>query len=113
MVSKFCVSLLQDGKRFGVGELVWGKIKGLSWWPGIVVAWKTKTSPQLIRRVEWFGDGMYSEVRILLYFAIKVSLDVTYHFSSASILAATFRPSLYLLSTAEPGEHVKINLTLI
>ncbi|XP_053360127.1 DNA (cytosine-5-)-methyltransferase 3 beta, duplicate a isoform X2 [Clarias gariepinus] len=52
----------QDGKRFGVGELVWGKIKGHSWWPGIVVAWKTKTSPQLIRCVEWFGDGMYSEI---------------------------------------------------
>lgn len=26
-----------DNKGFGIGELVWGKIKGFSWWPGIVV----------------------------------------------------------------------------
>uniref|UniRef100_A0A8B9LI24 DNA (cytosine-5-)-methyltransferase n=1 Tax=Astyanax mexicanus TaxID=7994 RepID=A0A8B9LI24_ASTMX len=60
-----------DGKGFGVGELVWGKVKGFSWWPGLVVAWKSKNSPPLMRRVEWFGDGMYSEVRIqrLLPFA--------------------------------------------
>ncbi|XP_060787948.1 DNA (cytosine-5-)-methyltransferase 3 beta, duplicate a isoform X3 [Neoarius graeffei] len=52
----------QDGRGFGVGELVWGKVKGFSWWPGLVVVWKTKTSPQGLRRVEWFGDGMYSEI---------------------------------------------------
>ncbi|NXF11180.1 DNM3B methyltransferase, partial [Smithornis capensis] len=28
----------QDGKEFGIGELVWGKIKGFSWWPAIVVS---------------------------------------------------------------------------
>ncbi|MCJ8734989.1 hypothetical protein PDJAM_G00241590 [Pangasius djambal] len=54
--------MYQDGRGFSVGELVWGKVKGFSWWPGLVVAWKTKTSPQSIRRVEWFGDGMYSEI---------------------------------------------------
>uniref|UniRef100_A0A8B9RLR1 DNA (cytosine-5-)-methyltransferase n=1 Tax=Astyanax mexicanus TaxID=7994 RepID=A0A8B9RLR1_ASTMX len=64
-------SFFIDGKGFGVGELVWGKVKGFSWWPGLVVAWKSKNSPPLMRRVEWFGDGMYSEVRIqrLLPFA--------------------------------------------
>uniref|UniRef100_A0A4W4GCE5 DNA (cytosine-5-)-methyltransferase n=1 Tax=Electrophorus electricus TaxID=8005 RepID=A0A4W4GCE5_ELEEL len=49
-------------KRFGIGELVWGKVKGFSWWPGLVVDWKTKTPRQSLRRVEWFGDGMYSEI---------------------------------------------------
>uniref|UniRef100_A0A8C5E0E8 DNA (cytosine-5-)-methyltransferase n=1 Tax=Gouania willdenowi TaxID=441366 RepID=A0A8C5E0E8_GOUWI len=57
-----------DGKGFLNEELVWGKIKGFSWWPGMVVPWKTKTSPVGMRRVEWFGDGMFSEVRGLLAF---------------------------------------------
>lgn len=54
---------LQDGKGFLTGELVWGKVKGFSWWPGMVMPWKTKTGPPGMRRVEWFGDGMFSEVR--------------------------------------------------
>lgn len=58
-----CFSRLQDGKGFLVGELVWGKVKGFSWWPGMVMPWKTKSSPPGMRRVEWFGDGMFSEVR--------------------------------------------------
>ncbi|XP_034551862.1 DNA (cytosine-5-)-methyltransferase 3 beta, duplicate a isoform X2 [Notolabrus celidotus] len=52
----------QDGKGFPVGELVWGKVKGFSWWPGMVMHWKTKSSPPGMRRVEWFGDGMFSEI---------------------------------------------------
>uniref|UniRef100_A0A665TII0 DNA (cytosine-5-)-methyltransferase n=1 Tax=Echeneis naucrates TaxID=173247 RepID=A0A665TII0_ECHNA len=52
----------QDGKGFLTGELVWGKVKGFSWWPGMVMPWKTKSSPPGMRRVEWFGDGMFSEV---------------------------------------------------
>uniref|UniRef100_A0A8C7Q2U9 DNA (cytosine-5-)-methyltransferase n=1 Tax=Oncorhynchus mykiss TaxID=8022 RepID=A0A8C7Q2U9_ONCMY len=44
-------------------ELVWGKVKGFSWWPGVVVLWKSnKTPPVSMRRVEWFGDGMFSEI---------------------------------------------------
>uniref|UniRef100_A0A8C4I9C1 DNA (cytosine-5-)-methyltransferase n=1 Tax=Dicentrarchus labrax TaxID=13489 RepID=A0A8C4I9C1_DICLA len=57
----FCFSL-QDGKGFPTGELVWGKVKGFSWWPGMVMPWKTKTAPPGMRRVEWFGDGMFSEI---------------------------------------------------
>uniref|UniRef100_A0AAR2K678 DNA (cytosine-5-)-methyltransferase n=1 Tax=Pygocentrus nattereri TaxID=42514 RepID=A0AAR2K678_PYGNA len=60
------VSRVHDRKGFSIGELVWGKVKGFSWWPGLVVAWKSKTSPPSLRRVEWFGDGMYSEVKIQL-----------------------------------------------
>ncbi|XP_020491467.2 DNA (cytosine-5-)-methyltransferase 3 beta, duplicate a [Labrus bergylta] len=52
----------QDGKGFPIGELVWGKVKGFSWWPGMVMPWKTKSSPPSMRRVEWFGDGMFSEM---------------------------------------------------
>lgn len=29
----------------------------------MVMPWKTKSSPPGMRRVEWFGDGMFSEVR--------------------------------------------------
>lgn len=59
----FLLWCLQDGKGFNVGELVWGKVKGFSWWPGMVMPWKTKSCPTGMRRVEWFGDGMFSEVR--------------------------------------------------
>ncbi|XP_034731435.1 DNA (cytosine-5-)-methyltransferase 3 beta, duplicate a isoform X3 [Etheostoma cragini] len=52
----------QDGKGFLTGELVWGKVKGFSWWPGMVMPWKTKLSPPGMRKVEWFGDGMFSEI---------------------------------------------------
>ncbi|KAI4793965.1 hypothetical protein KUCAC02_032365, partial [Chaenocephalus aceratus] len=50
-----------DGKGFLRGELIWGKVKGFSWWPGMVIPWKSKSSPPGMRRVEWFGDGMFSE----------------------------------------------------
>lgn len=62
---------LQDGKGFLTGELVWGKIKGFSWWPGMVVPWKTKCAPVGMRRVEWFGDGMFSEVRSTMHMIVS------------------------------------------
>ncbi|CAN8191176.1 unnamed protein product [Coccothraustes coccothraustes] len=55
----------QDGKEFGIGELVWGKIKGFSWWPAIVVSHRATAKRQAIsgmRWVQWFGDGKFSEV---------------------------------------------------
>uniref|UniRef100_F6RXI9 DNA (cytosine-5-)-methyltransferase n=1 Tax=Monodelphis domestica TaxID=13616 RepID=F6RXI9_MONDO len=58
-------SYCNDGKEFHIGDLVWGKIKGFSWWPAIVVSWKSNTKRQAIpgmRWVQWFGDGKYSEV---------------------------------------------------
>uniref|UniRef100_A0A8C7ZD26 DNA (cytosine-5-)-methyltransferase n=1 Tax=Oryzias sinensis TaxID=183150 RepID=A0A8C7ZD26_9TELE len=57
----FLLFSLQDGKGFPVGDLVWGRVKSLSLWPGMVTPWKSKTSPVGMRRVEWFGDGMISE----------------------------------------------------
>ncbi|XP_054247810.1 DNA (cytosine-5)-methyltransferase 3B [Indicator indicator] len=55
----------QDGKEFGIGELVWGKIKGFSWWPAIVVSHRATAKRQAgtgMRWVQWFGDGKFSEV---------------------------------------------------
>ncbi|XP_039720008.1 DNA (cytosine-5)-methyltransferase 3B isoform X5 [Pteropus medius] len=55
----------QDGKEFGIGDLVWGKIKGFSWWPAMVVSWKATSKRQAMsgmRWVQWFGDGKFSEV---------------------------------------------------
>ncbi|NWI39274.1 DNM3B methyltransferase, partial [Picathartes gymnocephalus] len=59
----------QDGKEFGIGELVWGKIKGFSWWPAIVVSHRATAKRQAVsgmRWVQWFGDGKFSEVSLLL-----------------------------------------------
>lgn len=56
------ISRLQDGRGFLTGELVWGKLEGFSWWPGMVMPWKSKPLPPGMRRVEWFGDGKFSEV---------------------------------------------------
>uniref|UniRef100_A0A2K5QVD4 DNA (cytosine-5-)-methyltransferase n=1 Tax=Cebus imitator TaxID=2715852 RepID=A0A2K5QVD4_CEBIM len=55
----------QDGKEFGIGDLVWGKIKGFSWWLAMVVSWKATSKRQAtsgMRWVQWFGDGKFSEV---------------------------------------------------
>ncbi|XP_012866203.1 PREDICTED: DNA (cytosine-5)-methyltransferase 3B isoform X6 [Dipodomys ordii] len=55
----------QDGKEFGIGDLVWGKIKGFSWWPAMVVSWKDTSKRQAMsgmRWVQWFGDGKFSEI---------------------------------------------------
>lgn len=59
---------MQDGKEFGIGELVWGKIKGFSWWPAIVVSYRATAKRQAVsgmRWVQWFGDGKFSEVSLL------------------------------------------------
>jgi hypothetical protein len=62
--NSFCL-FLQDDKEFGIGDLVWGKIKGFSWWPAMVVSWKATSKRQAMpgmRWVQWFGDGKFSEV---------------------------------------------------
>ncbi|NP_001315096.1 DNA (cytosine-5)-methyltransferase 3A isoform X1 [Danio rerio] len=55
----------EDGRGFGINELVWGKLRGYSWWPGRVVSWRmTRRSPAAegTRWVTWFGDGKFSVV---------------------------------------------------
>uniref|UniRef100_A0AAQ5XG48 DNA (cytosine-5-)-methyltransferase n=1 Tax=Amphiprion ocellaris TaxID=80972 RepID=A0AAQ5XG48_AMPOC len=64
LLSSSCICF-QDNKGFGIGELVWGKIKGFSWWPGIVVTWRATGKRQAshgMRWLQWFGDGKFSEV---------------------------------------------------
>uniref|UniRef100_A0AAY4EAW6 DNA (cytosine-5-)-methyltransferase n=1 Tax=Denticeps clupeoides TaxID=299321 RepID=A0AAY4EAW6_9TELE len=60
--SKSAKKMYQDGRGFMKGELVWGKVKSFSWWPGLVVEWKGRFSATAMRRVEWFGDGMFSVI---------------------------------------------------
>ncbi|MEQ2197797.1 hypothetical protein XENOCAPTIV_003453 [Xenoophorus captivus] len=54
---------LQDGRGFGIGELVWGKLRGFSWWPGRIVSWwmtGRSRAAEGTRWVMWFGDGKFS-----------------------------------------------------
>ncbi|XP_076859796.1 DNA (cytosine-5-)-methyltransferase 3 beta, duplicate a isoform X2 [Brachyhypopomus gauderio] len=83
----------QGGRDFSVGELVWGKVKGYSWWPGLVVDWKTKTPAPSMKRVEWFGDGMYSEIYTerLLPFAAFAKCFCRNSFTSLS----TYKDAIY------------------
>ncbi|XP_061529922.1 DNA (cytosine-5)-methyltransferase 3C-like [Phycodurus eques] len=53
----------QDGKGFLTGELVWGRVEGCPWWPGLVIPWKKTFAPKGLRRVEWFGDGTFSKIK--------------------------------------------------
>lgn len=61
-----CLCLwLQDGRGFGIGELVWGKLRGFSWWPGRIVSWwmtGRSRAAEGTRWVMWFGDGKFSVV---------------------------------------------------
>lgn len=61
-----CLSLwLQDSRGFGIGELVWGKLRGFSWWPGRIVSWwmtGRSRAADGTRWVMWFGDGKFSVV---------------------------------------------------
>ncbi|XP_069099502.1 DNA (cytosine-5)-methyltransferase 3B isoform X4 [Pleurodeles waltl] len=64
----------KDGKGSAIGELVWGKIKGFSWWPALVVSWKdTGRRPASLgmRWLQWFGDGKISEVSADKLVALK------------------------------------------
>lgn len=55
----------QDGRGFGIGELIWGKLRGFSWWPGRIVSWwmtGRSRAAEGTRWVMWFGDGKFSVV---------------------------------------------------
>nr|XP_032835806.1 DNA (cytosine-5)-methyltransferase 3A isoform X2 [Petromyzon marinus] len=59
----------QDGYGFRIGELVWGKIRGFSWWPGRVVSWEEAEQyywyfTEGTRWVKWYGDGKFSLVPV-------------------------------------------------
>ncbi|KAI7804830.1 DNA (cytosine-5)-methyltransferase 3A isoform X3 [Triplophysa rosa] len=55
----------EDSRGFGIGELVWGKLRGFSWWPGRIVSWLMtgrSRAAEGTRWVMWFGDGKFSVV---------------------------------------------------
>uniref|UniRef100_A0A3B5L8E0 Uncharacterized protein n=1 Tax=Xiphophorus couchianus TaxID=32473 RepID=A0A3B5L8E0_9TELE len=55
----------EDSRGFGIGELVWGKLRGFSWWPGRIVSWSVtgrSRAAEGTRWVMWFGDGKFSVV---------------------------------------------------
>lgn len=55
----------EDGRGFGIGDLVWGKLRGFSWWPGRIVSWYMtgrSRAAEGTRWVMWFGDGKFSVV---------------------------------------------------
>lgn len=57
--------LEQDGRGFGIGTLVFGKLRGFSWWPGRIVSWWMSGRSRAAdgtRWVMWFGDGKFSVV---------------------------------------------------
>ncbi|KAF0036026.1 hypothetical protein F2P81_011338 [Scophthalmus maximus] len=98
-----------DNKGFGIGELVWGKIKGFSWWPGIVVTWRATGKRQAshgMRWLQWFGDGKFSEVS-----ADKLDSIIAFpkFFSQASYtkLASYRRAIFQALESGKIRRHLK------
>ncbi|KAH3787029.1 hypothetical protein DPMN_165148 [Dreissena polymorpha] len=56
-----------DGKEFGLEDIVWGKVKGFPWWPGRIMAINvsSKDSGVVIRQtaqVAWFGSSTMSHI---------------------------------------------------
>lgn len=59
----------QDGRGFCIGTLVFGKLRGFSWWPGRIVSWWMSGRSRAAdgtRWVMWFGDSKFSVVSSLL-----------------------------------------------
>ncbi|KAJ3606167.1 hypothetical protein NHX12_025688 [Muraenolepis orangiensis] len=55
----------EDGRGFGIGGLVFGKLRGFSWWPGRIVSWWMSGRSRAAdgtRWVMWFGDSKFSVV---------------------------------------------------
>ncbi|XP_073529757.1 DNA (cytosine-5)-methyltransferase 3A isoform X1 [Phyllobates terribilis] len=71
----------EDGRGFGIGELVWGKLRGFSWWPGRIVSWwmtGRSRAAEGTRWVMWFGDGKFSVVCVEKLMALS-SFTNTFH----------------------------------
>uniref|UniRef100_A0A3B3ZDX1 DNA (cytosine-5-)-methyltransferase n=1 Tax=Periophthalmus magnuspinnatus TaxID=409849 RepID=A0A3B3ZDX1_9GOBI len=69
----------QDGRGFGIGTLVFGKLRGFSWWPGRIVSWWVSGRSRAAdgtRWVMWFGDGKFSVVcveKLMLFSSFSVA----------------------------------------
>uniref|UniRef100_A0A674C3L9 DNA (cytosine-5-)-methyltransferase n=1 Tax=Salmo trutta TaxID=8032 RepID=A0A674C3L9_SALTR len=112
-------SFKHSQKGYNVGDLVWGQIDGYSLWPGIVQPWKGRQAAKNIRKIEWCGDGMFSEIntRGLLQFgafaqcfsANSFATLVTYRdaiFQSLQVAASRCR-KVFSLGSDEREELLK------
>uniref|UniRef100_A0A8C7S0X3 DNA (cytosine-5-)-methyltransferase n=1 Tax=Oncorhynchus mykiss TaxID=8022 RepID=A0A8C7S0X3_ONCMY len=112
------VHYIFDEKGYNVGDLVWGQIEGFSLWPGTVQPWKGRQAANRIRKVEWFGAGMFSEIntRGLLPFgsfaqcfcANSFATLVTYRdamFQSLQVAASRCR-KVFSLGSEKQEEHL-------
>lgn len=52
--------LSADGRRLGVGDVVWGKIHGFPWWPGKVLSITDTGSTGPQAHVAWYGSSTSS-----------------------------------------------------
>ncbi|XP_018121552.1 DNA (cytosine-5)-methyltransferase 3A isoform X1 [Xenopus laevis] len=71
----------EDGRGFGIGDLVWGKLRGFSWWPGRIVSWwmtGRSRAAEGTRWVMWFGDSKFSVVCVEKLLPLS-SFAGTYH----------------------------------
>uniref|UniRef100_A0A6Q2YLU9 DNA (cytosine-5-)-methyltransferase n=1 Tax=Esox lucius TaxID=8010 RepID=A0A6Q2YLU9_ESOLU len=108
-------SMYQDGKGYTVGELVWGKVEGYSLWPGIVQPWKREQPAVGIRKVEWFGDGMFSEVRMCalrlcnLYLCASCLMMCCLMCVIMQLVASRCR-KVFSLGSDEREEHLRVML---
>uniref|UniRef100_A0A672IGF2 DNA (cytosine-5-)-methyltransferase n=1 Tax=Salarias fasciatus TaxID=181472 RepID=A0A672IGF2_SALFA len=65
LITTYRMILVKDGRGFGIGTLVFGKLRGFSWWPGRIVSWWMSGRSRAAdgtRWVMWFGDGKFSVV---------------------------------------------------
>uniref|UniRef100_A0A3Q3INJ8 DNA (cytosine-5-)-methyltransferase n=1 Tax=Monopterus albus TaxID=43700 RepID=A0A3Q3INJ8_MONAL len=103
-----------DNKGFGIGELVWGKIKGFSWWPGIVVTWRATGKRQAnhgMRWLQWFGDGKFSEVRregaVRLKITVGVSRQTGIHHCLPQMASSRAEKTFPSCESDNPEDQVK------
>nr|XP_014350916.1 PREDICTED: DNA (cytosine-5)-methyltransferase 3B [Latimeria chalumnae] len=85
----------QDSKGFGLGELVWGKIKGFNWWPAIVVTWRAPAKRRAtsgMRWLRWFGDGKYSEVSVD---KLGPLMSFSQYFNSSALKWNSYKKAVY------------------
>ena len=58
------VNIMQMSKLFPPGQLIWGKLKGFDWWPGMVVELKNLSEKHEGEVwVKWYGDNKFSKVK--------------------------------------------------
>ncbi|XKL59810.1 hypothetical protein PGB90_000826 [Kerria lacca] len=53
---------MKNGKLVEVDDIIWGKVHGLSWWPGKVLAFKISVEEQseIYACISWFGSSTVS-----------------------------------------------------